>query len=149
MLREGIYYLEAPSDGRAVFCMPWGAHTLVGTTETPFEGNPADVAPLAEEIAYLQEVHRRYFPEAAAARVTKSFAGLRVLPVGSGKLSRRSRETAIETDRPTRPRLLSIYGGKLTTYRATAARVLGRIGSSLAVRASVADTRQLRLGDDS
>ncbi len=41
--RHGIYYLEAPQDGRAVFIMPWQEHTLVGTTETPFDGDPAAV----------------------------------------------------------------------------------------------------------
>ena len=37
----GIYYTEAPSDQRAVFSIPWRGHVMVGTTETPFTGDPA------------------------------------------------------------------------------------------------------------
>jgi glycerol-3-phosphate dehydrogenase len=48
--RHGVYYVEAPRDGRAVFVMPWKTHTLVGTTETPYEGDPAAVHAQPEEI---------------------------------------------------------------------------------------------------
>src|SRR5271155_2422110 len=45
-LTAGIYYVESPTDGRAVFVMPWNGATLIGTTETPFAGNPDEVQPL-------------------------------------------------------------------------------------------------------
>ena len=50
---QGIYYVESPSDGRAIFVMPWYDGTLVGTTETPYHGEPDQVAPLPEEEEYL------------------------------------------------------------------------------------------------
>ena len=74
-----------------------------------------------------------------------SFTGLRILPAGEGHAFHRSRETQLLTDRPLRPRVLSIYGGKLTGYRATAEQVLTRIGASLPSRAARADTRALKL----
>ena len=43
----GIYYVESPTDGRAVFVMPWAGATLVGTTETPYRGDPDQVATIA------------------------------------------------------------------------------------------------------
>ncbi len=129
-LGESIYYLEAPSDGRAVFAMPWGADTLVGTTETIHSGSPDSAAPTPEEEQYLLSVFSHYFPGAAnggSLMVQRSFAGLRVLPVSSKSPFRRSRETGIDLDAAAGAPLLAIYGGKLTTWRATAARVLDRL----------------------
>jgi glycerol-3-phosphate dehydrogenase len=148
-LEQGIYYVEVPRDGRAIFAMPWKNHILVGTTETKFRGDPDDVQPLRAEKSYLLRVLVRYFPHYAAdARVLNSFAGLRVLPTGPGHAFHRSRETILVTDREgrhDRPRVLSIYGGKLTSWRATAAKVMSRIAGALPERKPVADTRSLPL----
>jgi len=57
----GVYYMEAPSDWRAVFAIPWQGRTLVGTTETPYEGDPAAVAPREEELEYLVSTFECYF----------------------------------------------------------------------------------------
>lgn len=144
----GVYYVESPRDGRAVFIMPWHGRMLVGTTELPFHGDPATVAPAAREVHYLLGVLRHYFPalrDADASRVESAFAGLRVLPVGSGHAFHRSRETLLLADRARAPRLLSIYGGKLTTWRAVAARALQRIAASLPVCAARARTDRLPL----
>lgn len=147
-LEHGIYYVEVPRDGRAVFVMPWKGHTLVGTTETKFRGDPDEVEPLRAEQSYLLRVLQRYFPRYADAEILQAFAGLRVLPAGPGHAFHRSRETILLTDRDGRhgrPRLLSIYGGKLTAWRATAAKVMARIESALPDRKPVADTRSLPL----
>jgi len=144
-LDRGVYYLEAP-DRRAVFAMPWQGRILLGTTETAFTGDPATVAPLPEERRYLLGILARYFPayrNPIGTKVVDAFAGLRVLPAGSQSASRRSRETMLHADRPNRPRVLSIYGGKLTTYRATAEKVMRRIRSSLPDRSPAASTAQL------
>ncbi len=61
-LNAGIYYVESPADGRAVFVMPWGGATLIGTTETPYRGDPDAVQPLPQEEEYLLAVARHYFP---------------------------------------------------------------------------------------
>ena len=146
--QRGIYYVESPRDGRAVFVMPWKDQTLVGTTETPYHGDPAKVSPLPQEITYLLEAYAHYFPKRSWAPddVVESFAGLRVLPAGSGSAFSRPRDTRLHTDRSTRPRVLSIYGGKLTAYRAMAQKVVRQIAPSLPSPSQPkADTRQLRL----
>jgi len=144
----GIYYVESPSDGRAVFVMPWRGATLIGTTETPYHGDPDQVRPLPEEEEYLLAVARRYFPPLRGltrADITERFAGLRVLPAATQAAFDRSRETIFTTDRDIKPRVLGIYGGKLTGWRAAAARVLERISPSLPARQRRAATDQLIL----
>ena len=130
----GIYYVESPTDGRAVFMMPWNGDTLIGTTETPYRGDPDLVHPLAVEEEYLLAVARRYFPAFAhltREHITQRFAGLRVLPAAREAAFDRSRETLFSVDRDLKPRVLGIYGGKLTGWRAAAAHVLERIRPSL------------------
>lgn len=146
-LSDTIYYLEAPRDKRAVFVMPWQGNMLLGTTETPYRGDPAKVAVLADEQAYLLETFAHYFPQyrAAPAEILSSFSGLRVLPATNGTAFGRSRETLLIPDRESNPRLVSIYGGKLTAYRATAQRVLTRILPVLPQRRRLADTAELSL----
>jgi glycerol-3-phosphate dehydrogenase len=139
----GIYYVESPTDGRAVFVMPWNGATLIGTTETPYRGDPGDVHPLPEEEEYLLAVVRHYFPALQGLTrgdITQRFAGLRVLPAANQAAFDRSRETVFTTDRDVCPRVLSIYGGKLTGWRAAAAHVMQRISASLPATARRAET---------
>lgn len=147
-ITQGIYYVEAPQDGRAVFVMPWRGQTLVGTTETTYEGSPEQVRPLPSEIEYLLQIAQRYFPRyrgSSTAQVLESFAGLRVLPVSRKSAFKRSRETMLDVDREDKPRMLTIYGGKLTGWRATAEQVIERVRPSLPDRTAVADTKELKL----
>lgn len=149
----GIYYLESPRDKRPVFVMPWQVTTssgsnsaiLLGTTETRFQGDPASVRPLAEEQDYLLEVYRHYF--SSKAKVLDAFAGLRVLPMTGEEAAYAShpRETVLQADREDPPGLVSIYGGKLTTYRATSQKVLKMLRVRLPKHRSVADTSRLNL----
>jgi len=123
-LKQGIYYLEAPQDQRAVFVMPWKGHTLIGTTETPYRGDPADVHPLPSEQAYLLAAYNQYFnSRLELADIMDSFAGLRVLPAGKGRVFTRPRDTILHRD-DNAPRVVSIYGGKLTSHAHTAAQVM-------------------------
>ncbi len=148
-VHRGVYYVEAPRDGRAVFLIPrltGGAY--VGTTETRYRGNPDRVRPLASEIRYLLRVLKHYFPglsHLSPEHVTGAWAGLRVLPAGDGHAFHRSRETVMLTDNDDRPRLLSVYGGKLTTYRTTALKVMQHLRPSLPDRRPRGDTATLRL----
>ena len=151
-LNRGIYYVEA-RDKRVVFIMPWQGNILVGTTEFPFQGDPADVKPLSHEKAYLMETFLRYFPKYRSdQQILSAMAGLRVLPSGGNQnlsgvesISSRSRETILFTGGQDNLSLLSIYGGKVTTYRLTAERVLLRLSKILPSRKVIADTRHLRL----
>jgi len=156
-LNHGIYYMEASSDRRAVFAMPWQGKTLVGTTETIFDPNadPGSVAPLEEEARYLMKTIASYFPAYRNLQtnpVCSAFAGLRVLPRAASDKDKhnafsRPRETVLQTDRSDSPRLLTIYGGKLTAYRTTAEKCLKQLHSSLPTRDAIANTRKLTLED--
>lgn len=147
-LHQGCYYLESPRDGRAVFALPWGEQLMLGTTETRFRGVPSAVAATAAEVHYLLGVLKHYFPlwrSLGPRDVSSSFAGLRVLPRGRGHAFHRSRETLLVVDREQRPRVLSIYGGKLTTWRAVAARAMAHLSGSLPARRALARTDRLTL----
>jgi len=144
----GIYYVESPTDGRAVFVMPWQGATMIGTTETPYRGDPDLVHPLPEEEEYLLAVAARYFPafrDMTRKDIVSRFAGLRVLPAASETAFTRSRETIFTPDRDPRPRVLTLYGGKLTGWRAAAAEVLDRIRPSLGPKARRGSTDRLIL----
>ncbi len=139
-LSDRCFYLEAPEDGRGVFVLPWYNNTLVGTTETLFHGNPEDCVPLPHEQSYLLNVLTHYFPN-YRAEVCDSFAGLRVLPRSKHNPFFRNREVQLIEGL----RYLGIYGGKLTGYRATAAKALQHIRRSLGSRTALADTAELPL----
>ena len=141
---SGIYYVEAPQDQRAVFVMPWKGKTMIGTTESEFKGNnPAEVKPYQEEIDYLLEVYQHYFPK-RKGELLESFAGLRVLPKQGNSFFNRPRDTVIYSD-PNMPGLLTLYGGKLTGYRATAEEVIQSLHKILPEKNRVADTKALGL----
>ena len=145
-IERGCYYVEAPDDRRATFVMPWkNDTTLLGTTEHKFTGDPDKVAPLPEETAYLLDVYQHYFP-GRSTDVLNQWAGLRVLPSTKGPAFRRSRETYLPVDNEARPRVVSIFGGKLTGYRATALQVMGLLKKTLPRVAARADTSELPLG---
>ena len=144
---EKIYYIESPIDGRPVFVMPWYGDTMIGTTELLFERDPAETKPTNEEIEYLLATFYEYFPaiKDRDLQVAETFAGLRVLPKSSEKANKRSRETIFICDREDKPRVISIFGGKLTAYRATAEIVVNKIKRSLPLRTPIADTKKLNL----
>ncbi|MET0377401.1 MAG: FAD-dependent oxidoreductase [Spongiibacteraceae bacterium] len=139
--KHGIFYLEAPRDGRAIFVMPWHGKTLVGTTEVEIDSPGA--APTADEIAYLLETLQFYFPQHPDT-VLESFAGVRVLPADSASPFGRARESVLARGGHAAP-IVSIYGGKLTTWRHTAEQVLAALRPALGYRPQRADTRHLPL----
>ncbi|MBU2884634.1 FAD-dependent oxidoreductase [Gilvimarinus agarilyticus] len=140
------YYLESPSDGRAVFALPWQGKLLVGTTETEHQGSPESVQCHPHETHYLLNVLKHYFPHLhllpSSATTT---AGLRVLPRSDQGAFGRSREVMLLSDNPRRPRVLTIMGGKLTTYRATAVDAMTHLYPSLPTARPKADTATLPL----
>lgn len=142
-LAHGAYYVEA-RDRRPVFVLPHGAHTLVGTTETAHPGSPDAVQAQTHEIDYLQQTLARYFP-ARDPRVMSTYAGLRVLPQAISSYSGRVRDTMLHIDTENAPRVLSIYGGKLTGYRATAEKTLALLLPLLPERTRRAKTVELML----
>jgi len=147
-ISEQCFYLEAPSDGRAVFVVPWYDGTLLGTTETAFDNNPDNTAVKDEERQYLLEVLHHYFPD-YPGQVCGEMAGLRVLPKKvlpkeATGFHLRSREVQFVESNG----YLAIYGGKLTGYRATAEKVLQRVEKQLGLANHIADTQHLRLCEE-
>ena len=144
LLEKGCYYLEVPEDKRAVFAMPWHDRTLLGTTEHEYTGDPAKVSPLQEELDYLLRAYQYYFPQ-RQVEILEAFAGIRVLPAAKGSSFKRSRETHLTVDSQEQSAAVSIFGGKLTVYRATSEEVMRVIQKSLPQRTAKADTRDLKL----
>ncbi len=118
-----------PTDERVLFALPWGDRTYIGTTDTDYDGDPADVAATGADVDYLLEAANHYFPDHPLHRddVIATWAGLRPLvapPEGAGvSESDVSREHEILVGRDG---LLTIAGGKLTTYRKMSAEVVDR-----------------------
>jgi glycerol-3-phosphate dehydrogenase len=140
------FYVEAPQDKRAVFLLPWQGKLMLGTTEKIHTGAPESSHCSLQEQTYLLDVLHHYFPHLAVGEAqVESFAGLRVLPRSDASAFSRPREVMFAVDNEQAPRVLSVMGGKLTTYRATAERVLNRLAPSLPLRKPKADTRKLRL----
>ena len=104
------------SDGRVAFAIPWQDGLLLGTTDHPYEGDPADVAPdPGDERQILAEAGLSLTPATIdPGRIRYRFAGLRVLPVAAGPTSEAPREVVL-TRGP--GGMVSIAGGKLTTWR--------------------------------
>ena len=146
-LGNTIYYIESPTDQRPIFVMPWYEETMIGTTESIFNDDPSNTSPLEDEVNYLLDALYCYFPdlEKENLEISKKFSGLRVLPRSQKNANQRSRETIYLCDRKHQPRLLSIFGGKLTAYRETADQVMKHIKSSLPKSTKSIDTKKIKL----
>lgn len=121
---DGILYLESCVDQRVIFVMPWKGKTLLGTTEVLLKELPEKLKPTQEEIDYLLAIYLHHFPrygtkQSLSKLIEGTFCGVRVLPVQNSSSFDRSRETLIHRT-SSHPRIVSIYGGKLTTFRCTA-----------------------------
>ncbi|MGH8078566.1 MAG: glycerol-3-phosphate dehydrogenase/oxidase, partial [Lysobacter sp.] len=141
-ISDAVFYVESPHDGRAVFVMPWYDNTLVGTTETAFSGNPEDANASDQEVQYLLDAVRGYFPD-FACKLVNSFAGVRVLPRNTSNFSSRQRDTLLQYDDEREPTLVSVHGGKLTTYRAMAEQIVARLARTLGPRPGHRSTRDI------
>src|SRR6266513_1068034 len=131
---------QAKRDGRIMFIMPWNGCTLVGTTDTDFKGDPNEVRADGEDIDYLLSEVRGMLPEANVdySDIITTFAGLRpLLGTDEANPSSRSREWQIIRSAPN---LLSIAGGKYTTYRAQAEKVVDAALKVLGQRARSCST---------
>ncbi len=143
-ISDDIFYLESPDDHRPVFIMPWQGGTLIGTTEVQHHGNPANSLPTEAEIHYLKKVLFHYFPR-YQGQFIQAWSGLRVLPKQPHKtnvrrFAKQARETVLHVDNSYSPRVISIYGGKLTAYRATAKSVADLAAKHLGKAKKLSDT---------
>ena len=118
---EHAVVLFHPDDSRVLFALPWGERTYVGTTDTDYDGVPGEEAATLEDVDYLIAAPNHCFPTSQITRddVVSTWAGLRPLiapepEVGEMAESQVSREHQIVIGEDG---LITIAGGKLTTYR--------------------------------
>lgn len=143
---SGILYLESIYDKRVVFVMPWHGKTMIGTTETAIDAiEHAGVT--TAEVDYLLGIYCYYFPHIAAEdglrqKIVGQYCGIRVLPKQSGEVFDLPRDTLM-CSQDSHPYLLTIYGGKLTTFRHTAEEAVAWVIERLGVRPIKADVNTL------
>lgn len=114
-------------DGRFIFILPWEGAVVLGTTDTPYPGDPDRVTAEEADIDYILAAASQVFPEAGLTRadVISTFAGLRPLIGGNAATTAAlPREHRIWV---TPSGLIAVAGGKLTTYRTMAAAVTDRV----------------------
>lgn len=127
-------YLFQQAEGRVVFAIPYEHDfTLIGTTDVPFAGDRDKVEISGEEVAYLCAAASEYFCEPVReADIVSTYAGVRPLyDDHSASNSTVTRDYVFELDAEGGAPLLSIYGGKITTYRKLAEHALERLASHL------------------
>lgn len=143
-------YLFQNPDKRIIFAIPFQERfTLIGTTDSEFTGDPGHPQAGADEIAYLCQQASHYFRRALTpADVVWSFSGVRPLfGDTSGALSAITRDYLLESDTGAAP-LLSVWGGKITTYRKLAEEAAQEIGRVLGdARAAWTERASLPGGD--
>lgn len=121
-----------PQDGRPLFAIPWQGATVFGTTDLDHDA-PMDETPRMSpaESDYLMAAAQHFFPslDLHAGAAVSSYAGVRPVVQGEPGMSasEESRESAIDVEQG----LVTVTGGKLTTFRVTARQVLARVGDRL------------------
>jgi glycerol-3-phosphate dehydrogenase len=124
-------YILQHTDGRVVFVIPYEQDfSLIGTTDSDYQGDPAEVAITDDEIGYLCAAVSRYFRQPVTPdQVHFVYAGVRPLyddAVGDVSAVTRDYAFDLDTESDGAP-LLSVFGGKITTYRKLAEHALGKL----------------------
>lgn len=131
MFDHDYSYIFQNPDGRIVFAIPYeGKFTLVGTTDVEYEGDPAKVAISEDEISYLCNAVNEYFKsEIAPKDVVWTYSGVRPLyDDASQNASTITRDYVLDLDEQTgRPPMLSVFGGKITTFRKLAEHAMEKL----------------------
>lgn len=130
-LYDGTHaYILQNADKRIVFVLPYeGRYSLIGTTDVSFAGDPASAAIDPAETRYLCDTVNGYFArKIEPADTVWSYAGVRPLfDDDEGDPSKVTRDWALELDDAAGPPVLTILGGKITTYRKLAEDAMGRL----------------------
>ncbi len=132
---EGDYsYIFQQEDGRVVFAIPYEKEfTMIGTTDIEFSGNVDDVSIDEFEIDYLCSAVNKFFDEQIdKEKIVHNFSGVRPLfDDEKGDASSVTRDYHIECSDYKNLRIISVFGGKITTYRKLAEEVAEHVGDSL------------------
>lgn len=131
---QEAYYVEAAADNRPFFIIPWNRQYLIGTTDIRYDGDLAAIRASRDEVDYLLAETNRVFPDAGLgiADIHYAYAGVRPLPhQEKGPESSITRRHIIRVNRRIAAGLISIIGGKLTTYRNLAEQAVDKLGRVL------------------
>jgi len=129
MFEHEFAYIFQNPDRRIIFAIPYERDfTLIGTTDLEYRGDPAQVAIGADETRYLCEMADRYFRRPVDPKdVVASYSGVRpLLDDESADPSSVTRDYSLELESAGAP-LLSVFGGKITTYRRLAEEAVDRL----------------------
>jgi glycerol-3-phosphate dehydrogenase len=131
-------------DGRVLFAIPWHGHTLVGTTDVPIPSVPAEPRATTEEIDFILETAGRYLARRPRREdILSTFAGVRPLvKARCGHTASLARDHTIRVDAPG---LVTITGGKWTTYRHMAEECVDRAAALAGLPRQPCRTRELEL----
>jgi glycerol-3-phosphate dehydrogenase len=126
-------YVEAQQDARPFFIIPWNGNVLIGTTDSRFVGDAGSVAIAESEVDYLLNETNRVLPAAELTRdqILYSYSGVRPLPFTSEKNEQKITRRHFIREHPEAKNLVSIVGGKLTTYRSLAEECVDLISNKL------------------
>jgi glycerol-3-phosphate dehydrogenase len=118
-----------PVDDRGLFAVPWGERTYMGTTDTDYDGTPGEEYATLEDVDYLLEAAKASFPDYPIGRddVIATWAGIRAL-IAPEPSTEELTESAVSREHEIivgEDGLITIAGGKLTTYRKMAEEVMG------------------------
>ncbi len=124
-------------DGRNFFILPWQNHSVLGTTDTNYEGDPYDAVAEPDEVRYLVDAARQYFPHAPLEDIQFTYAGVRALVNEPGVTESNVTRRHVIYDHAARDAidgLWTLQGGKITTARRLAEETVNRIAHSLGRR---------------
>jgi glycerol-3-phosphate dehydrogenase len=117
---KDVVYYESKTDGRLVLVIPWAGRYMIGTTDLRFEDDPDEARCSMAELNYLLGEVNQLIPEAKLSErdVLYTFSGVRPLPYAPGVVEAKiPRSHVLHDHAPDMPGLVTVVGGKLTTYR--------------------------------
>ena len=117
---QDVVYYESKTDGRLVLVIPWMGRYMIGTTDIRFDDDPDAARCSAGEMNYLLNEVNQLIPEAqlTPADVLYTFSGVRPLPYAPGVVEAKiPRSHVLHDHAPSLPGLVTVVGGKLTTFR--------------------------------
>lgn len=140
-LADHALALYSQVDGRLLFAIPRGGLTWIGTTDTDYHGDPAEVRATASEVQYLVDSLQRPFPNLKPNHVLFTTAGVRALVRQDGLESSVSRMHKVIEGWPVAPPgVISVLGGKITGYRAIAEEATDAVCRRLGARNRTSST---------
>jgi glycerol-3-phosphate dehydrogenase len=145
---DSAFYVEAQQDGRPYFIIPWNKQYLIGTTDIRYKGDPGEASASPDEVRYLLAETNRVFPQANLEfhDIHFAYAGVRPLPKREkGPESAITRKHIIRRHKNQARGLISIIGGKLTTYRNLSEQVVDKLVRRIDKATSSCQTRTLPL----